>query len=222
MGSLEKYLNTIKNRRIFTLMKKFIILLSLLFNLNAAYAIPLLYEFEGEVSFTNEGINNSFQIGDSVSYKYIIDLDRAAELALFGDSSVTTFSELDGIPAFYAEYISGDLPLDPVQNSFFNLWHYGNFTPENPGPGFYSAIQTFVPSLSFLFPTNFDSNVYEWSFSTEFTLQNIWVDDFGEEFQLEAQLGLVSVIPVTEPSTIVFLLGSIALLVYRKRQLTGP
>ncbi|MGQ8367326.1 hypothetical protein [Glaciecola sp. 1036] len=201
-------------------MKKLIFIFLLVVQANAAFASALIYGFEGEVTFTNEGPNNSFSIGDTVNYSYLISLDRDAEFSLVGDAVVTTFSVLDGLPAYYAEYLGGDLPSDPVQNNIFESFNYGNHTPV--ASGFYSAIQTFLPSLSFLFPTNFDSTVYDWDFGTAFTLQNIWVNDNGEEFALEAQLNLISISVVNDVSAsesgVLLLLGSLALLYVRRKR----
>ncbi len=94
--------------------RKIWLILVLLTLASNVYATPLYYTFEGEVSNIFNSENdfdatkyNGLDIGNSLSYTFLIDFD-AAGTRTRSDGSVFEFQDNTRYDAFYTDYIAGD------------------------------------------------------------------------------------------------------------------
>lgn len=193
-----------------------IVVILILFLCPSAYAIPLVYKFEGIV--TNAGFaeqeyindfgpppNGFLATGDIVYHKVLIEYDL---------TSIPDYSEIAGPVAheFSAQYISGTAMIEPNSNYGYNVFN----TDVSP----YAAGQLFggwEPSGlgdSLLAIWNWDLTVYEWTVGTPL-IGHSHLGPYGSVYE---SLTLSSINnPVPEPSTIFLLsLGAIGFLGKRK------
>jgi len=191
------------------------LILPLLFCTSVAYASPLLYTFEGDIShiaqyepdasgrlvptFLSSSGRTGFSIGQTVSYTFLLDLDADA-IRVSPDGTKYVIEDTAQWDYFYSQLISGDLPESPTYpftNPYFlTEFQRGSYSFVSGTTRIRGGVEANRISLGT--PIEF----IDWDIGTIFSSQlHYWYSEASFE-NMQLSMSLVDISAVPEPTTL--------------------
>jgi hypothetical protein len=195
-------------------------------------AVPMYYTFEGEVSFMSGSFDPAdygidVQMGQSVSYTFIVDTDLDGYYER--DSVQYSLADGNGYDYFYTELVSEEL----IPEIYYNRYQYHYGTQRDDGTGVQLTGGSLV-TIRNAGATGQNANgiLSDWTIGTELYAQDYFsigsVDTGYARYLYESQVVITSIcttldcgasVSVPEPGTLtVFGLGLLGMGVLRRRR----